>query len=771
MDPPPPSQGVHDQLLPHVHLISTHRYPSLQRIEPQRVTEWLLAAPRISRDVAPFSWTYLDTPPDGFVFCAWQPLQRLNTEFASDGYIWSGPEMAYCHDLGNGLMLETYHQKAGFKPMAEPYTMHSRRRYRLVLGKTPNPNMPPHQIDPSLFIVHYGPSEPQDHIPANAIQVDPRTHSILNFRMQLQRAGQIVRKSFMLNDRANYPQIPLPRMFPDPHSVQRPPVPQNVAYPPGPPSKRGARSHAAQQQQQQQHQQQHQQQQHQHAQQQHAMGGPGASLLEFEDDEDTSRGDMFDHVTPRDVSVARYTQNHEWMEEVFASPYRMSQIELPDLGLGLKGELASVTQGVFEAQGEKAEKEVPKKAYVGRLDKDLADEFRKRVDERIEATQAEMKRMEAEHAKTLAEIEKGRLFTRAERELRGPSDNSSEFWRLEGRLDGTEDGGRAGGRRKDPDEVAATVETTVGRKPVEVQDVLRVQAGGYQEPVVEPPRVEPASQPLLDPLLADPATASSMSRHPSHAGSQNSGIMVGDSDIDMGGTAAGLLDQMHTGFPSSTSTPVNNFPTPQPQLQAGHSNAGTPQAGAQVPSPHPPPPGQQHQQHPVSASHDVDMANSATGEAAGKEATPLTAPDQGTGSGDWVVVPKTTGAEMPLGAGTVAAHASPAVPGATAGGDVGAGMEPQAKPPMAGNMQGLGASKPGSAMGTPDNFSSLGDIVEGGGDALASFGGTPGVGDDLDLNMDMEDSAFGDAFHGVSESRTGDGVGGDGTPSGVEGGL
>ncbi|KLU84110.1 hypothetical protein MAPG_03155 [Magnaporthiopsis poae ATCC 64411] len=766
MDLPPPSQGVHDQLLPHVHLISTHRYPSLQRLEPQRVTEWLLAAPRISRDVAPFSWTYLDTPPDGFVFCAWQPLQRLNTEFASDGYIWSGPEVAYCQDLGNGLMLETYHHKAGFKPMAEPYTMHSRRRYRLVPGKTPNPNMPPHQIDPSLFIIHYGPSEPQDHIPANAIQVDARTHNIMNFRMQLQRAGQIVRKSFMLNDRANYPQIPLPRMFPDPHSVQRPPVPQNVAYPPGPP-KRGARGHAVQQQQQ-------HHQQHQHAQQQHAMGGPGgASLLEFEDDEDTSRGDIFDHVTPRDVSVARYTQNHEWMEEVFSSPYRMSQIELPDLGLGLKGELAPLTQGVFEAPGERAEKEVPKKSYVGRLDKDLADEFRKRVDERIEATKAEMKRMEAEHAKTLAAIEKGRLFARAERELRGPSDNASEFWRLEGRLDGSEDDGRAGGRRKDPDEVAATVEAAVGRKPVEVQDVRRVQAGGYQEPMVEPPRVDPVSQPLLDPLLADPAAASSMSRHPSHAGSQNSGIMVGDSDIDMGGTAAGLLDQMHTGFASSTSTPINNFPTPQPHLQAGHSNAGTPQAGAQVASPHPPPLGQQHQQHPLIASHDVDMGNVPSGEAAGKETTPITAPDQGTGSGDWVVVPKTTGAETPLGAGTVTAHAPSTAVGSSASDDPGAGVEPQleAKPPVAATHMALGASKPSSAMGTPDNFSSLGDIVEGGGDALASFGETPGVGDDLDLNMDMEDSAFGDAFHGVSESRTGDGAGGDGTPSGAEGGL
>jgi hypothetical protein len=68
------------------------------------VTKWLLSAPSIARDKAPFFWTYLDVPKDGSIFLTWQPLQLLGTEFASDGYIWAPGEAVFRQEVGNGLV-------------------------------------------------------------------------------------------------------------------------------------------------------------------------------------------------------------------------------------------------------------------------------------------------------------------------------------------------------------------------------------------------------------------------------------------------------------------------------------------------------------------------------------------------------------------------------------------------------------------------------------------------------------------------------------------
>ena len=58
----------------------------------------------IAKDRAPFFWTYLDKPTEGTVLLTWQPLQRLGTHFASDGYVWAQPEQAAKQDFGNGLV-------------------------------------------------------------------------------------------------------------------------------------------------------------------------------------------------------------------------------------------------------------------------------------------------------------------------------------------------------------------------------------------------------------------------------------------------------------------------------------------------------------------------------------------------------------------------------------------------------------------------------------------------------------------------------------------
>ncbi|KAI1379437.1 DUF1750-domain-containing protein [Hypoxylon crocopeplum] len=710
-----PSYGVHRDLLPHVHLISTYRYTLKARIEPAEVTNWLMQAPKIARDTAPFFWTYLDRPENGNIFLTWQPLQQMSVNFASDGYIWPPQEQYLQQEVGNGVILEMYYHKAGFA-YGEPVAMHSRRRFRLVPSSVHTPNTP--QVDPSLWIVHYGPVENNERIPSQVIPRDPRTQTILENRAYLQRCGQIQRKEFILGDRVNWPQISWPRepsrqaMYAGPRGV-----PQAMAYPPhppsagGPPSKRARTGQTAQ------------------GQVPPAMAAIPPQDSVYDDEEDTSRGDMFDHLTPREVSVARYRQNHEWMEEILSSPYRMGQIGFSDLGLGLKGELSALTDGIFEAPNfDIAEKSLEKPAAI-QLDPVQASEFRQRVSDRIRSTEAEIEKMKAEHAKKVAKFKHNSLLTTAERELRSAVDEpGSDTLQLEGKIEESEDGANRwpSKHNKKVDEIVSQVEAHLDRRAEVIYELRRIQDGGYQEPAPEP---APQSTLVREHAVGGSQNGSvhgsgAMSRQPSHTGSQHSGFMIGDSDIDMGGTAAGLLDQMHTGTgASSASTPVNNFPTPQAQPSAVHSSVATP-ANLNAPSP----------RHPAQRDEAGDVNMHGTG---APEPSAGTAPDQGTGSGEWIVVPK--GGAMPDGP----ANAAPAH-----------------NPPRPGGV----ASKQASATGTPsagfdadqNDFSSLGDL-DTAGDALAGFSGTPGdLGDGLDL--DMEDSAFGDAFHGVEQ-------GGEGTPA------
>ncbi|KAK3336618.1 hypothetical protein B0T19DRAFT_44859 [Cercophora scortea] len=737
-----PSQNVHQELLPHVHLLSTFRYALMPRLELQEVTKWLMSAPKIARDTAPFFWTYLDCPQDGTIYLTWQPTAKRGVEFASDGYIWSSPEIYYRNDLGNGLVLEIYFQKSGFR-MGEQVAAHSRRRFRLSPGQVPGQNVP--QVDPNLWIVHYGPSDKNDRMPINIIPFTPQMQQTANMRQTLFQLGQITRKEFMLSDRVNWPQIPLPgrgqSMYAAPMPARN--VPPTMAYPPHPPppaggptpKRRGGHGQGPV-----------------HQSQPMVVAAPVNLESQVDDDEDISGGDHFDHFSPREASLSRYQQNHEWMEEIISSPYRIGQIEVADLGLGRKGELASLTKGIFEAQSSDAVNEGPKKPYTGRLDEGLAEEFRKRVQERNDTVLAEIKQMKADHAKTMAKLRGNAGIMEAERELRfAVQDTGSEFWRLEGRL---EDGDESMNRsvpwnHKSIKSLLAKVESLVDSRAVVVHDVHRVQDGGYLEPVPEP-EPEPVPQPPQAP--AEQAGAGQpMSRQPSHTGSQNSGVMIGDSDIDMGGTAAGLLDQMHTGV-SSTSTPVNNFPTPQPHLSAIPSGVATP-ANLNVPSPHTAQPPTSQPQIPT--SDDVNMEDADAAVLKGSN----TAPDQGTGTGDWVVVPK--GGISPGSSGNPADTSAAAAPTTSAAAPPAAAAAAAAAAPTSAPQTAPSPTKASSAAPTPgmafdgdnNDFSSLGDL-DTAGDALASYD-PPSVeagGMADDMNMDMEDSAFGDAFHGVDRS-------------------
>lgn len=95
-----PSYGVATPLLQHVHLLSTTRYPfSPQPMMPEHALEYLLQCSKIVRERAAMAWQYLTPPTDGTILLAWQPLNQLGTQYASDGYVWAEPEKQFTNEI------------------------------------------------------------------------------------------------------------------------------------------------------------------------------------------------------------------------------------------------------------------------------------------------------------------------------------------------------------------------------------------------------------------------------------------------------------------------------------------------------------------------------------------------------------------------------------------------------------------------------------------------------------------------------------------------
>jgi hypothetical protein len=543
----------------------------------------------------------------------------------------------------------------------------------------------------------------------------------MNTRAYLHSQGQIVQKDFMLHDRANWPQISFPKGPPRGPpmygaNVPQARIPQAMAYPTqhataGPPPKRVRTAANTNQ----------------------AAAGNAVAVLDIDDEEDTSRGDLFDHTTPREISMSRYKQNHEWMEEILSSPYSINQIIPADLGLGVRGELASLTAGIFDAPFD-PEKDVAKHTYVGRLDPEKADEFRKRAHDRIAQTNREVEKMKAKHARRLAKFQKGSLITISEKQLRtavdDPTDTGPEYWRLEGRIDeeDNEDGKAVSRALPKVDDIVAQVEASVGRHAAAVKELIRIQDGGYEEALAIPSSPPAPAEPT--PQITPPG---------SHNGSTHSGVLVGDADMDMSNSAAGMLDQYHTGL-SSNATPGSSFPTPQPHLQ--QSSVGTPNLNIPSPQPAAPPNTQQPTQS------DVNMADGPSNEQVSSNDQP---------GGDWVVVPPggvsptTTQAQPP----TVSADQAQSQPPHTTSAPIStASPFPLTAGTSAVNTPGLPDFHT-----SPNDFADLGDL-DTAGDALASYEGLGegemgDLGDlgemGMDMGGEMDDSAFGDAFHGVEQ--------------------
>lgn len=391
--------------------------------------------------------------------------------------------------------MEMWLHRSGYHPPNEPTAIHCRRRYRLLPSKV-NPNLPP--PDPSLWIVHYSRAPPTDHIPANRIPILPQVQGMLGQRRYLQSQGQLARKDFMLHDRNSWPAINFPPQV-APQTFAHPAAPYGAAVPgrpafypqpgqmiPGgaaaaapPKAPRGHRASSV------------------------AMG---AATAEFAlEDEDVSAGDMMDLLTPREVSKMRYQQHHEWIEEVFASPYAISQITPVSLGLGRKGELEALTSGFFDAPvgppyaENKESQDVAQTA--AKMEPAKAEEFADRVTKKVADMTAEIENLKKRHARRMERFNRSSQFRDAELRLReaatDPTETGSEIWRLEGRIEVPSEEGEAPAvesieqtqPRYKVDDIIHEVENSCEKQITPEPKISCVQKGGLLE------KIEPEHKP------------------------------------------------------------------------------------------------------------------------------------------------------------------------------------------------------------------------------------------------------------------------------------
>lgn len=385
--------------------------------------------------------------------------------------------------------------KAGFDPYREPMATHSRRRFRLM----PSAHEDFRGADPSLWIVHYSRSNPQDHVPAHKEHFASQNHIIAQRKFWAQQG--LIRKEFMLHDRANWPTINLP-----PGNLSRH-ASQSIGYP------GNVMSHMNRAQQQRFLQQQQQQQQQAagqkllvgppankrmrldpnaptHPGQRHAMPNSATGVTHdassIDDDEDTSRGDIMDYLTPRDISTARYMQHHEWMEEIFHSPYSTTQIVPGELGLGRKGELEDLTRDFFNATTSATPSSGNQAPRVGRLGAGRAEDFTKRATDKLAEINAEMEKLKRQHAKRMAKLSRGVIIRDAERALRSApmiaADAGTNGFGLDRSAQSSANGNTPNSlQQKSVNQIAAEVEVLVRKSIAPIKEVNCIQKGGLED--------------------------------------------------------------------------------------------------------------------------------------------------------------------------------------------------------------------------------------------------------------------------------------------------
>lgn len=469
--------------------------------------------------------------------------------------------------------------------------------------------------DTSLWIVHYSQAEPQHRVQAARVPIHPEVTREMQERRFWEGQGQLQRKDFMLYDRSNWPNIEFGSsrtaamgaqagLYPR-NPLQQIPGAPNQFYPQGqgaaigPPAKRPRQAPPSQL---------------------PAMPTAAAGMphdTSIEDEENTTLGDLLDHLTPRDISSMRYIQHHEWMEEVFSSPYATGHIMPVELGFGLSGELAKLTEGIFDAPNYKdASKTGALKPYR-KLDPGKFAEFEQKVAAYISDGQKELESMKSEHAKKMAQMkQESRAWSQAERKLRNTMFDDSHGSRHDG----------VSRSRADLEGVVQELENSLGIKIGPQQEVVCVQKGGLIEEEAQQPNGEHVNNGASGPYPGNGALN----------GVGEDSVMGADN------TAASLLDQYGTS--SFATTPAANISTPQlshPTSQAQSAGATLSAVPADQPqhAPYPDQTGLQdttdNQVNDDLLMEDIDLDIDMSG------LPDTTAGEKPVGESDWVMVDQT----------------------------------------------------------------------------------------------------------------------------------
>ncbi|KAK3067472.1 hypothetical protein LTR53_015638 [Teratosphaeriaceae sp. CCFEE 6253] len=540
-----PSQGLQAPLQNHVHLISGHRFPIVASLDINQALTYLLDAPTIVKTVAPMSWTYVQAPPDGMLWLEWLPPDKPDGRLPSDGFVWADPEVAYRHDF-RGYTIEALKHSIGYRMNYDQMASHARTRFHIV-AKNPSVNAAP--PDPALWLIHYHLADHGRILPSSQVPFAPQMQQIMQERKWLEMQGTLQRRDFMLHDRQSWPQITVPTGGRGGQGMQQQgmyglPAPQAgpqrfPAYYPQqagqqPPAKRQRPNPPAT-----------------------GASSEGLHDMSIEEEENTTHGDFFDHLTSRDIAITRYTQHHRWMEEVFSSPYASGQIVPTDLGLGLMGELKGLTDGILAPPGlETGDKPLkPREAQpFTNLSRDQLAEFDKRVAKHLAEGQAEIERMKTEHAARMAGWKRSKTLLQAEKRLRGATWEGHESAMPAFRFEDAGSNGAAeeGGKKETVEGVVREVEELLGVKISAKKEAVLIERGGLEvDEEAAPP--QPQSQAETQAQMLQDAQRVQQR-------------MLGAQQQQQGGGGGGVAQQqpaMYHPDPSSVGLP----PHPQQQQQ------------------------------------------------------------------------------------------------------------------------------------------------------------------------------------------------------------
>lgn len=383
-----------------------------------------------------------------------------------------------------------------------------------------------------------------------------------------------------------------------------------------------------------------------------------------EEEEDVSRGDALDFMTPREISRMRYEQHHEWMEEILESPFGIRQIIPPELGIGRTGTLESFTADFFIATTSTTAEPVP--GQVGKLSGGRAEEFTRLANQKLDAMQAELEQMKQRHIKRMEKLKKTTDLAVAERKLRTMSMNRNDSF----------------------GPIVREVEAIVGKRIEPAKKINRVAAGGMQEirPTPQVPQVQQQQNIQVQ-------------THPSPEQIQTSGQQPQQQPPTQKSeqTVPPAAHEERNDESVSARAPIPPQPLPQTQsVEVSQEDIAPPQSTKE----------------PLEAEADIDMS--------GLETVNLDEGDEIADNGDWDML-----GDQGLGDENINED------------DQGHGDQAQVD----------GSNAHQDMASDVEAFDMVNDFddnnMDTAGDALADYGTGDADGDDLNLN----DSAFDDAFH------------------------